>query len=538
MLRHFILRHLHVIGKTSSTMYVLCFLIWSLQFLHIDAVHSELEGHDNSFQCNLCNASYYCSAGERHLCPPNSLTAVEYADQLQECICNPGYVGVGEGPPAQIPAELVYDFTSDFNPDPWVWTASYYERVAIWLNYAASIGATTNLNFIGLREGNPDGFGYSGLYTTNWTPDGQEKEFFEVPLPSQYTFMKIMYRTQADYGATLDLYINCVLKQACQDTRNLPPCEYETSYTGSTVLKLLVSDNLMVGENLQFFFTQPKPPYSCELGLAPHWYLYGQRNTCPATKGVAGNGSGIVEDCLCLPGYSSQEPGLYSACLPCPAGSYSAGFNSSECQPCAEGIFQASTCKQVCETCPMNYYSDVRAIVCTSCPQFSSSAPGSQSRASCVCNTGYELYNASDGASACRACLPGTYLRNGTCVHCDENTFTDVKASTTCKSCLAQTATYNYPCIGCQCDKGHKCARQFNFLSVKQVSDGLQDNANVDDHYWNQKFFQLPGVLDTLNLIADSALPEYGFEQFNAFSTTYWNVSFPFMKTTDPRTWH
>jgi hypothetical protein len=70
------------------------------------------------------------------------------------------------------------------------------------------------------------------------------------------------------------------------------------------------------------------------------------------------------------------------------------------------------------------------------------------------------------------------------------------------------------------------------------VSDGLQDNANVDDHYWNQKFFQLPGVLDTLNLIADSALPEYGFEQFNAFSTTYWNVSFPFMKTTDPRTWH
>jgi len=517
--------------------HALVFILLCTESSNVFAFHPyELRG-TNPAQCVPCNASSYCSAGVRYPCPLNSL-AIEYADQLQECICNPGYLGVGEGPPAQIPAELVYDFTSDFNPDPWVWTASYYERVAIWLNYAASIGATTNLNFIGTREGNPDGFGYSALYTTNWTPNGREKEFFELPLPSQYTHMKIIYRINADYGATLGLYINGVLKQTCQDTRNLPPCEYETSYTGSTLLKLLVSQELMVGENLQFFFTQPKPPYSCELGLAPDWYLYGQRNTCPATKGVAANGSGSVEDCVCLPGYASQGPGVYTACLPCPAGTYTKGSNSSECQPCAAGSFQASTGKQVCETCPMNYYSDdVRAIVCTSCPQFSSSARGSQSRASCICNAGYELFNASDGASACRACLPGTYLRNGTCVHCDENTFTDVKASTTCKSCLAQTATYNYPRIGCQCDKGHKCAQQFNFLSVKQVSDGLEDNVNVADHYWNQKFFQLPGVLDTLNLIADNALPERGFEQFNAFSTTYWNVSFPFIKTTDPRTW-
>ena len=382
--------------------HALVFILLCTESSNVFAFHPyELRG-TNPAQCVPCNASSYCSAGVRYPCPLNSL-AIEYADQLQECICNPGYLGVGEGPPAQIPAELVYDFTSDFNPDPWVWTASYYERVAIWLNYAASIGATTNLNFIGTREGNPDGFGYSALYTTNWTPNGREKEFFELPLPSQYTHMKIIYRINADYGATLGLYINGVLKQTCQDTRNLPPCEYETSYTGSTLLKLLVSQELMVGENLQFFFTQPKPPYSCELGLAPDWYLYGQRNTCPATKGVAANGSGSVEDCVCLPGYASQGPGVYTACLPCPAGTYS-GFNSSECTPCPGNSSHNNT-KQT-------------------------------SISACLCNAGWA------GVAA-----------NG-CVECAAGNFSRKNGSAACQVCGSNSNTYDYPRTECKCNKG------------------------------------------------------------------------------------
>ncbi len=54
------------------------------------AFHPENAGRVDSFQCIACNASYYCSAGERY--HANSLAAVAYADKAEECICNPGHV--------------------------------------------------------------------------------------------------------------------------------------------------------------------------------------------------------------------------------------------------------------------------------------------------------------------------------------------------------------------------------------------------------------------------------------------------------------
>ena len=80
------------------------------------AFHPENAGHVDSFQCIACNASYYCKNGDRDACPGNS-TAILYSDILEECICNPGYLAVGIGPPTrQIPAQLANDFYSPLFP--------------------------------------------------------------------------------------------------------------------------------------------------------------------------------------------------------------------------------------------------------------------------------------------------------------------------------------------------------------------------------------------------------------------------------------
>jgi hypothetical protein len=93
--------------------------------------------------------------------------------------------------PAPESLPLNYDFKSDFDPGGFSgdWTP-YYTRRDIWLNYSRSIGATTNIDFMGTRNGNPDGFCYSGMYTTTQP----RVETFELPLPREHTVVKVVYR--------------------------------------------------------------------------------------------------------------------------------------------------------------------------------------------------------------------------------------------------------------------------------------------------------------------------------------------------------
>jgi hypothetical protein len=418
MLRHITIRLL------------VCFLLqFSMQFSNIHALHSEEPtSYVNSFQCNLCNASYYCSGGVRYPCPPNSL-AIEYADQVQECICNPGYVGVGEGPPRQIPATLTYDFYTSlfpacrYCPNDAQFPFPQYAfdmplRLKLWLDYAASIGATTNINAIGSRVGNYDDFGFTGVYANGQATPPNDL-FFRLRLSREYTRVTVIYKAFKQY---IHLYINDVLQQSCGppqinswSTPVPQECIYTTAYSPGSILELRGNgDVVFIGENLKFLFTHPQIPFACELGLSPDWYLYGQRNTCPATKGVAANGSSSVQDCVCLPGYviegpalggdlSDADAALYTACSPCPAGTYS-GFNSSECTPCPGNSSHNNT-KQT-------------------------------SISACLCNAGWA------GVAA-----------NG-CVECAAGNFSRKNGSAACQVCGSNSNTYDYPRTECKCNKG------------------------------------------------------------------------------------
>ena len=479
MLRHITIRLL------------VCFLLqFSMQFSNIHALHSEEPtSYVNSFQCNLCNASSYCSAGVRYPCPPNSL-AIEYADQVQECICNPGYVGVGEGPPRQIPATLTYDFyTSLFPacrhcPNDAQFPFPQYAfdmplRLKLWLDYAASIGATTNINAIGSRVGNYDDFGFTGVYANGQATPPNDL-FFRLRLSREYTRVTVIYKAFKQY---IHLYINDVLQQSCGppqinswSTPVPQECIYTTAYSPGSILELRGNgDVVFIGENLKFLFTHPQIPFACELGLSPDWYLYGQRNTCPATKGVAANGSSSVQDCVCLPGYviegpalgaelSDADAALYTACSPCPAGTYS-GFNSSECTPCPGNSSHTST-KQT----------DISA---------------------CLCNPGWA------GIAA-----------NG-CVECASGTFKPASGSEACQICRNNSDTFLYPRTVCQCRTGffgdntspciecpqHTWADQVGLTACTSCKVFLQSPGGATDHTGqtsSDSCFCLPGYLSIL----------------------------------------
>jgi hypothetical protein len=252
--------------------------------------------------------------------------------------------------------------------------------------------------------------------------------------------------------------------QSCRDFRVVGNCYFETTYTPGQVLQIndiASNGNTFAfyprGEYLKFRFTNPNT-WSCALGLAPSWYLYGQKKLCLPSKGVVVNGSASAEDCVCLPGYVSQERSVLTACSSCPAGTFAdnhnmsqctrcpenststvastalksclcnagySGANGGPCLPCVAGTFKDVTGSAVCTACGADKYSGTVAATavgvcinclanqysatvgantsttCINCPGNSSSAAGSTAQSSCLCNAGYS------GASS-GPCLPST----------------------------------------------------------------------------------------------------------------------------------
>jgi len=387
---------------------------------HVLAFHPDEFSSDAALQCIVCNASQYCKNGVRYACPGNS-TAIQYADILEECICNPGYEQVWRGLPmtwdfgqhcqsctkgtnfGMVPPHIPSDYDS----------VNAYRRDS-WKAYAISIGATTNAN-------NRDGRGL------NKAGDPPNRIWIDIPLSPQHTKVVVYY--SAVQSEHLNLYIDNVYKQTCYDNRRVGTCYFETFYTPGQVLSIRDESPygwVFLGENLYFHFTNPNPTWSCNLGLLPHWYLYGQKNSCPATKGVAAHGSGTVEDCVCLPGYASQGPGVYTACLPCPAGTFADKHNSSQCTPCPANSSHTNTMQT--------------------------------SISACLCNAGWAGVAASG------------------CVECAAGSFSPVNGSTVCQVCRNNSDTYElYPRTECQCHKGYFNAVTQNMLSSSVIN--LRDQA-------------------------------------------------------------
>ena len=229
----------------------------------------------------------------------------------------------------QVGLPLTYDFDNPLFPacDSCPFDANL--RLTLWKDYAASIGATTNINAMGARSGHPDGFGYTGVYTNNnnlvngiSVPDVN----FRLPLSPQHTVVKVIYR--AEQNNFMYLYIDNVLKQTCADTRGKPACEYQTTYSAGQVLELRGDHWVFLGENLQFFFTNPADIANPDL-----------------------DGDGDADCLACPPGSFHNASGPQSKdsraeCERCPRGHVtlqSASGGAHDCVACDVGSYAADT---------------------------------------------------------------------------------------------------------------------------------------------------------------------------------------------------
>ena len=109
-----------MLKQAFAVVYALLLLRASVLAFHPE--HPEDFTSDAALQCVVCNASYYCKNGERYACGGNS-TAIQYADKIEECICNPGYIQPPKPPPT-----LQFFFRTD--EGPYSWQEAYNEALA------------------------------------------------------------------------------------------------------------------------------------------------------------------------------------------------------------------------------------------------------------------------------------------------------------------------------------------------------------------------------------------------------------------------
>jgi len=363
------------------------------------AFHPEDFTSDAPLQCLVCNSSYYCSNGTQYACPRNS-KAILYADVKDECVCNPGYLK--PIPPIPVP-RLQFFFRTDESPYGW-WEA-YNEAVAV----GRRLPTIDELR--AYIASNPEAFAAFDQGQDRWTPvinpaAGDKRDYVQIGTFVWNTICCGMYYR----GLSLIAH------------RPWP------SWADS-------SSEPFLQVYTEVLETLPPSPFSwdaCELGQAPFWYLYGQKNSCPATKGVAAHGSGSAEDCVCLPGSYSQA-NRSSPCLPCPPGTFADKHNMSQCTPCPANSWHDKTNQTNISVCLCNAgWAGVAANGCVECAAGSFS-PVNGSAVCQVCRNNSDTFLYPRTACQCRTGFFG--IGTSPCIECPQHTWADEVGLTECKSC-------------------------------------------------------------------------------------------------------
>jgi hypothetical protein len=152
-----------------------------------------------------------------------------------------------------------------------------------------------------------------------------------------------------------------------------------------------------------------------------------QCEMCPANA-IALPGSGVLEDCKCVPGYT--------------------GPNGGTCQYCIAGKYKPNNGSALCTNCPPDTYSDetARALEsdCIDCYNNAESLSGSNSFDLCKCSVGYTSSVLGQDGYQCTPCGLGLYKNTtgyAACSKCPRNTYRDVTTSTSITDC---TKCFNY----------------------------------------------------------------------------------------------
>lgn len=199
---------------------------------------------------------------------------------------------------------------------------------------------------------------------------------------------------------------------------------------------------------------------------------------CPAGKFLAVGGDTACGSC----GVGTFSTGVGvstdAVCSDCAAGAYSSAAASSACALCAAGTYQPnvrqddeadcagcgagkySTAQGLadsvgCKLCAADTYSTAPALdsasKCVACAADSSSAEGSGTQSSCVCDPGFVGPN----GGPCDLCGPTQYCSQGTAYSCPQFSQANRSGASALEDCLCNAGYYGYalisgtPCAYC-----------------------------------------------------------------------------------------
>jgi hypothetical protein len=163
--------------------------------------------------------------------------------------------------------------------------------------------------------------------------------------------------------------------------------------------------------------------------------------SCPKYTTTRYEGSSLLSDCICEPGYYNGSSSF--DCLPCPLGSYKDAAGTGGCTLCAPSTYNPTTAGSFLGAC-------------LPCPFGSNSLAGSNSSDQCICIAGYGLED------YCMPCGPGEFSTDQDmfCRKCPNNTYSSTLgaiSSSTCLPCSSNSFTTGPGAVqaaDCKCDFG------------------------------------------------------------------------------------
>ena len=149
--------------------------------------------------------------------------------------------------------------------------------------------------------------------------------------------------------------------------------------------------------------------------------------------------------------------------------------------PCSAGTFKLIPGESPCILCEAGKFNpdeaSGNASMCQSCPDFSTSLPGSVSLDACECFAGFEQVD-----EECKGCALGKYKKDSgserACLECPAGQYSDYAAGTICYECPAGKysdtvgATTHQTCLQCSQGKYSELSGATSMSTCKACTSG------------------------------------------------------------------
>ena len=210
------------------------------------------------------------------------------------------------------------------------------------------------------------------------------------------------------------------------------------------------------------FFTTPAGCISCPIGKYKDVTGNTECSACPVNTYGSQEAATSVSLCRICPQNSTTNAITTSiqGCLCDPGFSFEPELQY--CEKCPGGKYKSQPGNQVCTKCGSNTYSEAQGATsedtCKDCPQFTSSAAGSEGRWKCLCNSGY-----TGTLGVCNECAKGTYkpsVGRDPCTLCPIGKWHNLTAQyveSSCNPCTMGTTTLqrgSTAIMDCICHRG------------------------------------------------------------------------------------